>query len=70
MKDFLMWDKECVCVWASFQFHIILQGKTATYNLTTFMRVNITDGFTITSNESISEAAVRRKREREKEIYL
>ena len=31
------------------------------------MRVKITDGFTITSNESNSEAAVRRKRERERE---
>lgn len=53
-------------MWASFQFYIILQGKTATYNLTTFMRVNITDGFTITSNDSKSEAAVRRERERER----
>ncbi|XP_019848674.1 PREDICTED: integrin alpha-V-like [Amphimedon queenslandica] len=32
-------------------------GKTATYNLTTFARVNVTDGFTITSVDSTTDAS-------------
>ena len=48
----------CVCGHEFIQFHF-LQGKTATYNLTTFARVDVTDGFTITSMRSSTEASVR-----------